>query len=136
MKHGKSSSGCETHPAKVEPDRPVASFAADVVTQPSMRKHANERAGGYSPEKVTPRVQKVFSYWNAAVRSSIKGEMTSYSAGWMTSAREEEDGPVTWDTLDSPQEPPVLWGPGNQSPAPVSPWMQAQAGKKQAFTLW
>ena len=121
MKHGKSSSGCKTHPAKVEPDRPVASFAADAVTRPSMRKQANERAGGFSLEKVTSRVQKVFSYWNAAVGPSIKGEMAPHSAGWLTSAREEEDGPVTWDTLDSPQEHPVPWRPGNQSPALVSP---------------
>ena len=121
MKFGKSSSGCETHPAKVEPDRPVANFAAATVTRSSKRKHANKRAGGYSLENTTSRVQKVSLRWNAVVRSSIKGEMRSHSAGFMTSAREEEDGPVTWDTLDSPQEHPVLWRPGNQSPAPVSP---------------
>lgn len=105
LKFSLSSSGCETRPAKVEPDRPVAGSATASVTTSAMREHANERAVGSTASKPwISRMSKTYTGTKTAAERPKKGDGRAASGGVVGHGALEEDGPGTWEALQSPRE--------------------------------
>lgn len=108
LKHGLSSSGCKSRPARAEPSQPEASLAT--VVEKSHRRCVDRRAGEpwcNSPEtSVIPGAQGVNEPEGPGEPSASctvrpghdgPGEEGEHPAGLPSHGACEEDGPGTWD---------------------------------------
>ena len=90
--------GIESRPAKAEPGRPVASLAPEPR---GIRRCVGARASGpreLAPkENHVPRAERV-DHLEGSSASDARGETGAQGAGLGIAAREQEDGPETWET--------------------------------------
>ncbi len=105
----KSSNGCNPRPTKGEPAQSVVSLAAAPVTLSSKRRHASVWAVGSSPEIYDiPGAQGVWQPESNIVRVAI-GQESVRPGGIYDHGTQEEDDPVTWETLIHPGGKPETW---------------------------
>jgi hypothetical protein len=95
------SSGCESRPAKAQSRRPVASLATAWVTTTAMRRYARTWAVGDAAPKspFIPGAQGVIEPEGSSDASAAEDEEAAQPAECSTTARVQEDGPVTWEAL-------------------------------------